>query len=373
MVRSQAYLVLQFIQKIKSNIILGYFKIVIKYDNPFVCYAKTMMKCRICKTDDATKKNSHQLPSFLSVMVSSDGDYKRDKELMFTFDKFRTEVYAHGLSSTKWEETFDDLTEERLQQISINPVSEDYVFCPHCEKMLAEFLESPYSMFYKDCKNIDADIPLFFWISVAWRLSVQQKQGFSFGQELNDRLRSLLYRYLLCKENKEDIANLVKEIGISYRMVRCKDFCRTNAGFIHCRYDEKNGFFSIIVGDLCVCMNFKGDSISEHFSLYGLEEDIKNAAINKGVEREKWIDIPVKDYKDMIYGFVKHAARTRMKGLFEIAEEMWKKCYMFGCMPIAKKIAFADMVVSQETKIGDKYLPEIYIQAFKEVTSNPLI
>lgn len=46
---------------------------------------------------------------------------------------------------------------------------------------------------------------------------------------------------------------------------------------------------------------------------------------------------------------------------------------MFGCMPIAKKIAFADMVVSQETKIGDKYLPEIYIQAFKEVTSNPLI
>jgi len=68
-------------------------------------------------------------------------------------------------------------------------------------------------MFYKDCKNIDADIPLFFWISVAWRLSVQQKQGFSFGQELNDRLRSLLYRYLLCKENKEDIANLVKEIS----------------------------------------------------------------------------------------------------------------------------------------------------------------
>ena len=99
-------------------------------------------------------------------------------------------------------------------------------------------------------------------------------------------------------------------------------------------------------------MNFKGDSIPEHFSLYGLEEDIKNAAINKGVEREKWIDIPVKDYKDMIYGFVKHAARTRMKGLFEIAEEM---------------------VVSQETKIVDKYLPEIYIQAFKEVTSNPLI
>lgn len=352
---------------------MGFSTVIIKSYYPFLITLKTMSKCRICKTDEATKKNSHQLPSFLSVMVSSDGDYKRDKELMFTFDKYRTEVYAHGLSSTKWEETFDDLTEERSQQISTNPVSEDYVFCPHCEKMLATFLESPYSMFYKDCKSIDADIPLFFWISVAWRLSVQKKQGFSFGQELNGRLRSLLHRYLQCKENNEDIADLVKETGISYRMVRCKDFCRTHAGFIHCRYDEKNEFFSMIVGDLCVCMNFKGNSIPEHFSLYGLEKDIKNAAINKGVEKERWIDISVKDYKDMICGFVRHAAKIRMKGLFEIAEEMWRTCNMFGRMPITKKIAFAEMVVSSEAKIGDKYLPEIYIQAFKEVTSNPLI
>lgn len=81
---------------------------------------------------------------------------------MFTFDKYRTEVYARGLSSTKWEETFDDLTEERLQQISINPVSEDYVFCPHCEKMLAEFLESPYSMFLRTVKTLMLTSLYFF-------------------------------------------------------------------------------------------------------------------------------------------------------------------------------------------------------------------
>lgn len=101
---------------------------------------------------------------------------------MFTFDKYRTEVYAHGLSSTKWEETFDDLTEERLQQISINPVSEDYVFCPHCEKMLAEFLESPYSMFYKDCKNIDADIPLFFGFLLHGVYPCNRNKAFLLGR-----------------------------------------------------------------------------------------------------------------------------------------------------------------------------------------------
>ena len=95
--------------------------------------------------------------------------------------------------------------------------------------------------------------------------------------------------------------------------------------------------------------------------------------VNKGVEKEKWIDISIENYKDMISKFIQHAAKIRIKGLFDIAEEMWRKCNMFGCMPITKKIAFADIVVSEKAKIGDKYLPEIYIQAFKEVASNPLI
>lgn len=116
-----------------------------------------------------------------------------------------------------------------------------------------------------------------------------------------------------------------------------------------------------------------GSFNSRAFLFIWIRKRDKKAAVNKGVEKEKWIDISVEDYEDMIYRFVRHAARTRIKGLFEIAEEMWRKCNMFGCMPITKKIAFADMVVSQEAKIGDKYLPEIYIQAFNEVTSNPLI
>lgn len=107
----------------------------------------------------------------------------------------------------------------------------------------------------------------------------------------------------------------------------------------------------MIVGDLCVCMNFKGNSIPEHFSLYGLEKDIKNAAINKGVEKERWIDISVKDYKDMICGFVRHAAKIRMKGLFEIAEEMWRTCNMFGRMPITKKSHLLKWSFPQKQKL----------------------
>ena len=143
-----------------------------------------MNKCRICKVRDATKKNSHQLPSFLGAMISSNGDYRRGKELMFTFNKYQSGVYAYGLDSTKWEEIFDGLTDKRIRQISVNPISEDYVFCPQCEKMLGEYLESPYSVFFKEGGSIAPDIPLMFWVSVVWRLSTQGTNGFNLGGRL---------------------------------------------------------------------------------------------------------------------------------------------------------------------------------------------
>lgn len=328
--------------------------------------------CRICKEREATKKNSHQLPSFLAVMVSSDGAYKRGKEMMFTFDKYHTNVYAHELSSTEWENTFGNLTEERIKQISINPVSEDYVFCPQCEKMLADYLESPYSNFFINNRKTDFEIPIIFWISVVWRLSVQGTYGFTLEDDLNERLRETLNLYFLCKKQNLNLSDLIKNLDISYRQVRCRDFCRTEAGYIHCRYDNTNKFFAIIVGDVCVCMNFHEESIPETFSLYGIEDYIKIAPINKGLEQEKWTDVPHDDYKKTISRFVKHTAKIRLGGLFEIADRFWNACGFYGIMPIRKKLIFAERIVNADTKIGDKYLPQIYIDAFKEIVENPI-
>lgn len=49
-----------------------------------------MARCAICGQREATKPNSHLIPSFIISMVSSyDGSYKRDKEMLFLLNQFR--------------------------------------------------------------------------------------------------------------------------------------------------------------------------------------------------------------------------------------------------------------------------------------------
>lgn len=188
-------------------------------------------KCRICGINDANAKKSHQLPSFLAVMVSFDGSYKRGKELMFSFYKYRTGIYAFGLSSTDRENIFDDLSLERLRDLSKNPVSEDFVFCKDCEEALGKYLENQYSVFDKEGRKIDNDLPLMFWISIAWRLSVQKTNGFSLGEELEQYLRKILNQYLCYKREKRDVSELVASSKVSYKILKSRDYCRNKAVF----------------------------------------------------------------------------------------------------------------------------------------------
>lgn len=52
------------------------------------------MKCKICQIEEANKTNSHQFPSFLAKIIKFNSNYKRDTELMFYFDKYKTNIYA---------------------------------------------------------------------------------------------------------------------------------------------------------------------------------------------------------------------------------------------------------------------------------------
>ena len=104
--------------------------------------------CLICKENQATKTNSHMIPSFMVAKVCSyDGRGKRDQEVMFTLTPYEENVYVGGIPDTKLEELFDTdkLTDERIEkELSNNTVSRDYIFCPKCESSLSIYLESPY-------------------------------------------------------------------------------------------------------------------------------------------------------------------------------------------------------------------------------------
>ena len=102
-------------------------------------------KCKLCDLNEATQKNSHIIPSFIvSSIFSYDGSGKRDKEVMVTMTSHLDKFYIGALPSTKIEELFDSskLTDERISnELSKNPMSKDYIFCPNCEKKISKYIE----------------------------------------------------------------------------------------------------------------------------------------------------------------------------------------------------------------------------------------
>ena len=333
-----------------------------------------MSTCRICQEHDANKTNSHQLPSFLAVMISSNGTYKRgNAELMFKMDKYQNRIYATRLSSTKWESTFDDLSEEHLEEISKNPVSEDYVFCSECEKALGYYIESPYGAFYKNSQKISNELPLVFWISVVWRLSTQKGNGFSLEGELEEKFRFLLNQYLKLQKEGKDASALFHDLNISYQMVNCLDYCKNEGGMFHCDYDRENQRLTMFIGDICISISFIGTDIPENFVFYGMEDYLRKAKANNGTEPEQRMEVNKETFRQAMKRFVEKAAPIRISGFFEIADAAWRMTRRFGYMPLRMKIAFAEKLVADEIKMGERYTNKHLVEAFNAVVSNTFL
>jgi large subunit ribosomal protein L30 len=164
--------------------------------------------CLICHSNKATKTNSHLIPSFLVAQVASyDSSYKRGKEVLVKITPNKRSIYVGELPDTKLEELFDteNMSDERInEELKQNPVSEDYVFCPSCEKKLSYYLESPYSTYLQNnASNISTEIHVFFWISVVWRMSILNKYGFKLPELIEKRLNDSLNVFFEQKDKKK--------------------------------------------------------------------------------------------------------------------------------------------------------------------------
>ncbi len=206
----------------------------------------------ICQENEATKTNSHVIPSFLVTMFTSyNGSGKRDTEVLFSISDTKDSVYTgRAVPDTKFEGLFDTekLTEERIQEeLSKNTVAKDFIFCPQCEKRLADLLESPYSQNQRNGQNINDDVPLFFWLSVVWRMSVTSDYGFSLGEDIENTLQLYLKSYFVQRESHANLDDTIKYVPFRYKLLRCQDYCKVKSGFCFAKFD--NGILTMILGD----------------------------------------------------------------------------------------------------------------------------
>lgn len=333
-----------------------------------------MSKCLICKELEATKTNSHIIPSFLIAMIASyDQSYKRGKELMFRISPYCQKVHTGGLPDTKLEEIFDvdKLTDERIKnELSKSDVALDFIFCPPCEDKLSVYLETPYSSELLHDGKSNAITALFFWISVVWRMSIAGNNGFKLPQKQEEKLQQFLKCFFELKDKKEDVSHLLPLINFNYRILYCKDFCKNNSGLIFCNYDKHNNVLTIMIGDICICISFDKKELPDNYNFFSLESFFNVASINCGENIEERLAIESENYKEGIKALIKHCSHIKLNEQSKLFDMIWSQCVAPGSMPIPMKKLFIEMLCDENVKLGERYTNQRYVDIFNFLMKN---
>lgn len=328
-------------------------------------------KCLICAELDATKTNSHLIPSFMVAKVCSyDGSGKRDREVMFTMELCKDRVYTGALPDTKIEELFDiaNLSDERIQnELRVNPASKDYIFCPKCESKLSKYLEGPYSISISQSKSIDSHISYFFWLSIIWRMSISDQFGFKLPQNIEKILGCNLNEYLNAMENNYPIEDIILSTPFSYRLIRASHFLPNQHcdGFLYGFYDTENNALLYNFGDTVICAHFDNTLLNDKFTFLGLEKYIREAKVNNGIDVEQFTEIDNNSMNDASKYIISEIVPKRLQFEYELVNKFWNRIGINGTMPLPMFAHYISQLYSDKGKQGDRRTPEQYVAALQ--------
>lgn len=331
-------------------------------------------KCLLCHQDEATKTNSHIIPSFLVAMfTSSDGSGKRDTEVMFTIsNKKATTVYAgRSVSPKKTEELFDTdkLTDERIEsELENNTASRDYVFCPECEKKMGDYLESPYSSHVKEQKKVDGVVAYFFWLSIIWRMSIVGGFGVKIPEEIESALGKSLNQYLDAKESRADVKSVVEDTPFCYKLIHCQHYCKTKSGFEYTLYNGET--VDLMVGDYLLRCYFDKGKEFPNPPFYGAENFFADAETNDGTKEENELNLSNDEYSEIVNDFITDSAHLKLLQLNRILDSLWNIMVSTGTMPDELKTEFVENYLSDDIKLGERHTKHNMALAFQKVLAN---
>lgn len=329
--------------------------------------------CKLCSSKEATQKNSHIIPSFLCARVLSyDGSGRRDKDVTFTITESSQSVHVGEISSEEYDKLFDQktLTDERIERLKPNPMAEDNYLCPDCEKKrLSDQLETPYAAAFKAGKPVDGGVGLFFWVSVFWRLSITHNLGEGFNQEANVILKDYLKAFLAGKLEKRDVAEIIEQCPITYKVLYNPDYLKDDAGFFFFKTSANKTSGILLCGDLAVWLGVEPD---ENIDFFGLQVTFQDAPINNGQDEEK-MKLVSKEW----FGEAKNALISTLKDV-KIGNErfflnlLWSKMGMVGNMPTVMQNEIIESVHGEGLKLGDRGEYKLWAPIILRVTNKYL-
>lgn len=315
--------------------------------------------CLICGKADASKTNSHIVPSFLVSMYDSyDNSGKRGRDLQISITDIGRSTYVGAIPSTKYDEIFneDSLNDEkRIEELKNNPDARDYVFCPTCERLLADLLESPYADAFKQDKGIDGTIAYYFWISVIWRMNSCRKNfGFQLDESTSKALHKMLLSYLdnngqLNERNKPN-PDIFK-----YKLLYCPNYCKdTQKGFQYCNY--KNNVLTFIISDYILIVYFgTTNNLPDNYMFDVISDVIEDTVFNTGNEETENKLIINRDTMESVKSaFIKYGVNIKIKHYDKVLSMLWKKFDIPIRLTESIKKDVISEIFSEETKLAER-------------------
>lgn len=328
-----------------------------------------MENCKLCKEKLAEKKGSHIVPHFLLKRIENiDGKKGREYELAYEIGEIETQPHiGRAVSPEKLEETYGKLTDEEI--IIKNQSSSlvvDHIFCADCEKRLA-VIESEYAktLVKKDTKiyssTLPVEIAMLFWMSVIWRMSVNEKSGTKLSKGENEILRRILNRYLELWIDDIEIKQMQIACDlkkISYKLLRSPDY--SNKDFTLLMLDPRyRNPYSLLIDEYLLLFSFKSNysnSLSKEF--YSFEDKISNIPNNKiGSGNEQIFPLTQSIFANINQSVINKLRDVRVKHIKTFLNTLDRELGYPRLPEDWKKRVFQE-IVSDEKKPGRKYTIE---------------
>ncbi len=250
-----------------------------------------MSNCALCLKNEADKKGSHIIPSFLLKMVENvDNSGKRDKGLGFRLTEEDVTIhFERAVPGEKIEKLMGELDDEQLRSYP-SPSIRDHIFCSNCETYLGT-IESAYSASlttFDEGSYVSSADPLaavLLWTSIFWRASVAQSYGMIMSKDDEETCRKILVHF--AAGNKE-IAEIEKELSkINYKLIRAPKYSDEKNGFLAFEPNEEHPY-CLILGEIA-CFLYLGNEDLERLpeSFFEFETILSEAKLNNYSKKEE--------------------------------------------------------------------------------------
>ncbi len=205
-----------------------------------------MTKCSLCKTKNATQKNSHIIPwALIKDSLNQPGFKERDYDVTYAISTLDIpkSYFGRNVSPDHIEKLKGRvLTEDEIKK-NKNPLSFDDIFCPNCEELISklenEFVKEVYSKLHNPLNrnknlhnkgnktltitNYKSKVTYLLAYSIFFRTSIINLNNHSLSLNIKEKIRALLlnslsidYSVLIKNINQLDDSNFPFPIILFY-------------------------------------------------------------------------------------------------------------------------------------------------------------